>query len=820
MELVGGPTLSERLRQGPFSLDEALPIAKQIAEGLEYAHERGVVHRDLKPANIKLTSDGAVKILDFGLAKAMQGDAASPDLSESPTISRMATQAGILLGTVAYMSPEQSKGKPIDRRTDIWAFGCVVFEMLSGRPAFTGDSVTDILASVVRSDPDWTQLPANTPSRIRELLYRCFQKETKKRLQAIGEARITLEDPLANPDGQPGSSDSQVTTNQVRHALRWKRRAGLFAALAVAAVFSAMLLAFFYVQRAPKSQQTVRTLVAPPANTTFKLISLISDTAGFALSPDGRRLVFSASSRDGRDMLYVRSLDSLEAQPLVGTSDGGLPFWSPDGRFIGFFADGKMKRIGSGGGPATTICDSPSGRGGAWNRDGVIIYSAAFNGPLRRISADGGESSPVTTLDASQNEISHRWPAFLPDGRHFLYLAGNPFAPNDNPTNAIKMGSLDSKEVKTLVKTRANAIYASGHILYLRQNELMAQPFDLKSLEVTGDAFPLGDEVYEDKRSVRAAFTMSENGMLAYAPISSGDSGPSFVLVDRIGKRGVEVACGGDCRRPSISQDGNSIAYDLDTPAYEIWTYDRGRDIKTRVTLSSAPTHSNTTAVWSPDGRWLAYSCFLNGKYGVCRKHSDGSGEEEVLFPYDTEQTAAPSDWSRDGKVIAFHRFSEGISSVWLVTLERDREARQFLHSQFSQLQGRFSPDGRWMAYCSNESGEYKVYVVPYPGPGGKWLISHGPGCGPRWQRDGKEIYYISSDKRLMAVQVKASGKGFEVGATNSLFDTVAYTAEENYFGNFDVTPDGAHFVLITNDVQIGGALTLVQNWNAGLKKK
>jgi Tol biopolymer transport system component len=818
MELVSGPTLAQRLHQGVAPLEDSLAAARQIAEGLEYAHECGIIHRDLKPANIKLASSGAVKILDFGLAKAIEGDGAPGDLSSSPTISRLATQAGIIVGTAAYMSPEQAKGKPVDRRTDVWAFGCVLFEMLSGNAAFSGESVTDILAAVVRGEPDWAKLPTSTPVRVRELLQRCLQKDPKKRLQAIGEARIALENFLVNP-GELIEGDSVEAAAANREAVRWRRYAGAFAAIAAVGLIAAVLLAFLWRHRVPEEHQTIRTLVTPGATLTFKLISTIGESAGFALSPDGRRLVYAVSSKDGKDLLWMRTLDSPEPQPIVGTAGGGFPFWSPDGRFIGFFADGKLKKIEAGGGPATTICDAPTARGGAWGRDGVIVFSFAFNEGLQQVNANGGKPVPLTSLDTSQNEATHRWPVFLPDGRHFLFLAGDPYTSRDNPTNTIKVGSLDSKEVKSLVRTRSSAVYASGHILYLRQNELMAQPFDLKRLEVTGDAFSLGDEVAEDRRSVRALISASENGMLVYAPISGAGQGANISFVNRSGKKVSEVTCGGDCRRPAVSPDGNSVAYDLDTPAYEVWRYDRRRDLKTRVTLSSATIHSNSSPVWSPDGRWLAYTCFLGGKYGVCRRHSDGSGEEEVLLRQ-VDDVLAPTDWSHDSKFLAVQRVTHGTSSVWSLPLEAGREPTPFLQSQFSQLQARFSPDGKWMAYCSNESGEYKVYVVPYPGPGGKWQISPGSGCAPRWRHDGKEIYYVSADKTMMAVQIKASGSGLDVGTANPLFETRLYNAYGNYFGNYDVTPDGEQFVLVTTGEQGNGILMLLQNWYVEPRQK
>jgi Tol biopolymer transport system component len=801
MELVEGPTLAERIAQRPMPLEEALSIAKQIAEALEYAHDKGIIHRDLKPANIKLTPDGQVKVLDFGLAKALEGDFMETDISRSPTLSAAATRAGVLLGTAAYMSPEQAKGKPVDRRADIWAFGCVLYEMLAGKPAFDGETITDTLAAVVRAEPEWSQLPEKIPGRIRELLHRCLLKDQKQRLQAIGEARIVLEKYLADP-----SAESAAVEERGKNRERL-----LLAALAVTAMVAAVLLGVLYFQRAPAEARAIRAYIKPMANSSFVFTGTAS---GFALSPDGRRLAYVATAADGKSLIWVRPVDSLQAQPLAGTEGAGFPFWSPDSRFIGFFAGGKLKKIEASGGPPLTLSDAPTGRGGAWNREGVILFSPTANAPVHRVSASGGEATPLTTLNSSKNETTHRWPYFLPDGRHFLYLAGTPFTPRENPANAILVGSLDSKETKLLFHTHANAIYAAGHILFLRQNTLMAQPFDAKRLELTGDAFPIGDPVLEATGIVRGVFSASENGSLAYVE-GSIDAARQLIWVDRSGKQIGAVPGADTYSSPSISPDGKRVAYTLESSGYDdVWSYDIARGVKTRLTFGSASSQTNFSEVWSPDGRWIAYTCQRNAKVGLCRKPSDGSGSEEVLLE-GTDQIKFLTAWSADGKFLTYREPGQGVWAVWMLPLSGERKPYPFLQSQFTQIIASFSPDGRWVAYCSNESGEFKVYVVPFPGPGGKWQVSAGSGCTPRWRRDGKELFYLSLDNKLMAAEARASGSSFEVGALHTLFETRPSTG----FGGYDVTADGQRFVINYSGGQPTAAITLVVNWPAEVKK-
>jgi len=802
MELVEGHTLEERITHGPIPLEEALPVAKQIAEALEYAHEKGVIHRDLKPANIKLTPDGQVKVLDFGLAKALEGDAGEVNVSTSPTISAAATRAGVLLGTAAYMSPEQAKGKAVDRRADIWAFGCVLFEMLTGKPAFGGETITDTLAAVVRAEPEWTQLPGKIPGGIRRLLQRCLLKDPKRRLQAIGEARIALENYLASP----GAEEKIVKESSGKL---------VFAAFGfgAAGIMSAILFGVLYWSRAPEKPHIVRSYIKAMPNSSFVVTA---QQGGFAISPDGVRLAYVAQNAEGRALLWVRPLDSLEAQALAGTEEASFPFWSPDGRYIGFFASGKLKKIEASGGPPLTLCDAPNPRGGAWNQEGVILFAPNLNVPLHRVSASGGTPIPVTSLDHPERGVTtHRWPQFLPDGRHFIYVAGTPLTPRENPVNAIMVGSLDSKESKLLLHSHASAQYVSGQILFLRQSTLMAQPFDAKRQELTGDAFPIADPVLESELTLYSMFSAAENGLLAYMEGTSSAS-RELLWLDRTGKKVGEVPGSDTYMSPRISPDGKKILYTVVGPWYEVWSYDMSLGVKTRLTFGTGSGRAHLSAVWSPDGQRIAYMSIRAGKWGLYEKAADGSGNEEVLME-ETQYIKYMNDWSPDGKYLSFQQTLQGVNEIWLLPLTGERKPIPFLQSQFAANLSSFSPNGKWLAYCSTESGEQKVYVVPFPGPGGKWQVSPGGGCYARWRRDGKELFYLSPDNKIMSAEVKTDGSSFAIGAAKPLFETRVYRST---FGGYDVTADGQGFIICYEPGQPNVAITLVENWDADLKKK
>ena len=807
MELVGGETLAERIAKGPIALEEAVVLGKQIAEGLEYAHDRGIIHRDLKPANVKVTPEGQVKILDFGLGKALQGHDSGADISTSPTISVMATNAGVLLGTAGYMSPEQAKGKSVDRRADIWAFGCVFYEMLTGKAAFDGETITDRLAAVVRAEPQWTELPESVPGSLRELLHRCLVKDPKQRLQAIGEARIALEKWLAHQGEEEGQLEVGATKPDGRNKWEW-----ILAAFGAAGILASIVFAVLQWSPSAEKPLVVRAYLKPMPGTS---IIIASQQSGFALSPDGTRMAYVAlNTADGKVAIWVRPIDSLNAQILPGTEGASYPFWSPDSRSLGFFVDGKLKKIGASGGPPITICEAPIPRGGTWNQQDVILMAATTNGPIVRVSAAGGTPTPVTSLDSSKGETTHRWPEFLPDGRHFLYVAGTPFGIKEETKNSIVVGSLDSKESKVLMHTHSGAQYASGHLLFLRESTLMVQAFDVKRLELKGDAFPVADPVQEDESTIRSLISASQNGVLTYIE-GSGNTSRELLSVDRSGKSlrgmpGPDAYLG-----PRYSPDGKKVLFTLRAAGYDLWSYDIVRQVKTRLTFAPDSSQANIRAIWSPDGKRIAYASIRRGKYGLYEKAIDGSGKEEALGE-PTELAVYPTDWSPDGKFLVYQRSGLGITDIGIVPLSGERKPYLFAKAPYTMAAAAFSPDGKWLAYASLESGEQKIYVVPFPGPGGKWQVSPGGGTSPRWRRDGKEIFYLSSDNKIMAASVKADGTNFEIGAVTPLFET----RPNRMYGGYDVSPDGQRFVIAYETGQPDTAITLVVNWDAEVKKK
>jgi eukaryotic-like serine/threonine-protein kinase len=804
MELVEGPTLADRIAAGPIPLQETLPIAKQVAEAVEYAHDHGVIHRDLKPANIKVTADGTAKVLDFGLAKALTDEPTETDLRNSPTLSAVATMQGVILGTAAYMSPEQAKGKPVDRRADIWAFGVVLVEMLTGKPLYTGETPAETLASVMMKDPSLGALPANTPPAMRNLIQRCLNKDPRQRLRDIGEARIILADALSGA----APAEPVPAQSKSRERLAWS-----VAAVLLVGVLA--LGAFAYFRRAVENTRTTRFFVSPPESWSLALASELGGaaTGSLAVSPDGQRVAFVAKSADGRSLLWVRPLDTLTAQALAGTDAAApSPFWSPDSRFLGFFAGGKLKKIEVSGGPPITLCDAPNNFGGAWSRDGLILFSTG-NAALQKVSAAGGVPTAATVL--GQGEFWHGRPSFLPDSRHFLYRAG--IGGGGRPIYA---ASLDSAERKLLFNAdSANVIYSQGHLLFLRETTLMAQPFDARRLELAGDPFPIAEQILTQiPVAPYGVFSASDNGVLAY---QTGTSmfGSHLVWLDRAGK---QIGVLGDSAAYSdleLSPDGKRVAVSIQVQAgkgRDIWLYDVARGLRTRFTFGPA---AAVTSTWSPDGSRIVFTANPKGHLDLYQKSASGAGTEEVLLSDGLEKYAY--SWSPDGRFILYNSGAgtpRTAGDIWVLPLSGDRKPFPFLQTQFNEVEGRFSPDNRWVAYFSNESGgKSEVYVAPFPGPGGKWQISTAGGNSPRWRRDGAEIFYLDPDNKLMAAAVNGKGASFVVGAVKPLFQT---RPAPGLRYQYDVSADGQRFLINTAPEQSASTpITVVVNWAAGLKK-
>ena len=818
MEYLEGESLAKRLEKGPLATPELLRIAIEIADALEKAHRHGVVHRDLKPGNIMLTKTGA-KLLDFGLAKAAVSSSAL-DPSSSPTVSQKIGEAprtpltsrGTIVGTFQYMAPEQIEGKEADARSDIFSFGATLYEMATGKRAFEGKSQASLIAAILKENPrPISELQPMSPPALERVVKTCLAKEPEERFQSAHDLRLQLEW-IRDAGSQAGVAAPIVA--------RRKHRELILSGVALIAAFAAILFAVLYFSRAPAAPHAIRAYVKPAPNSS--LTGYNGGSAGFAVSPDGLRIAYVALTPEGRSVLWVRSLDSLQAQALDGTEGAILPFWSPDSSFIGFFADGKLKKIEASGGPPLTLADAPGGRGGTWGRDGTIVFSPFFSTPLYRVSAAGGAATAVTSLDQSKNESTHRWPQFLPDGRHFLFLAGNPLTPVGNPTNSVMIGSLDSKETKFLFHSHSNAIFASGHILFLRQNTLMAQPFDPNRLEFTGDPVPLAEQVADVVQRVEGEFSVSGNGVLAY--LEMGNSGRQLIWFDRSGKEIGAVPGTDTYSDPHISPDGKLVAFSLDAPGSDIWLYDVARAVKTRFTFGSGSYNGNMSPTWSPDSRHIAYTSIRNGGFGIYQKAADGSGQEESLVKPGPDQLY-PVDWSPDGKFVAYLDWQLDHTVLWMLPVQGDRKPYRFdvlnqSPAQFLSFQtiARFSPDGKWLAYSSAESGKWQVYVSPFPGPGGKWQVSGDGGWFPQWRRDSKELFYVSPDNKIMSAMVSTNGSSFIVGTVKTLFQT------RPYFGLFtanlfDVTADGQRFIVPYEQGQTDRALTLIANWPAALKK-
>ncbi len=834
MELVEGETLAERIgtakaapstRSGSvgaiheLSLQETLQIARQVAEALEYAHDRGVVHRDLKPANIKITPEGTVKVLDFGLAKAMGPEDISRDTSNSPTLSLAMTQAGFIVGTAAYMSPEQAKAKPIERRADIWAFGVVLFEMLSGKKLFEGETVSDILAAVIRAEPDWNMLPEETPPAIRRLVRRCLEKDPRQRLQAIGEARITIEESLA---GGAKPIETQATASGVaplppqpaeaipprRSRMPWIATA---ASLMVAAVFA---VAYFI--KSPPPAGAIRSLIAVPDKVNF---AFDGTEGGPVLSPDGTRLVFPGIDSSGKEALWLRPLDSLDAQRLQGTEGATFPFWSPGSRYLGFFQDGKLKKIDVTGGPPVLICDAADARGGAWSMNGTIVFAPAIlAGGLESVPAAGGTPSRVAAPKGTGAAFSNRWPEFLPDGKHFIYLSGDLSAAGTQKLG-IRIGEVGTNEEKFLIQADSEAIYtAPGYLLFLRGDTLMAQRFDAGSRKLEGEVFPVAEHIASPQLFRLGYFSVSQTGLLIYSAAGASTSGGQLVWVDGNGKEIGKIGPAGTLG-PVLSPDGKQVAYNLlspGAPGPDLWLIDIKRGVQTRFTFGPS---DNVTPVWSPDGSRIAYSSLRQSQYNIYVKDASGAGSATPLLESDPEKF--PTDWSHDGRYIAFERMDpKGKTKfdIWILPTSGDHKPFAYLQTPFNEGGAMFSPDGHWMAYESDQSGSFEIYLSPFPAGGSKWQVSQGGGVQALWSRDGNKLYYIAPGGKLMEAAIKENGSAVQIGTPQELFQE-QFQDSTSSGQSYAVAPDGKRFLV---DKALQGAsppLTLVANWTAGIQK-
>jgi Tol biopolymer transport system component len=788
LELVEGETLAERIQRCPIPVEEALEITKHICEALEAAHEKGIVHRDVKPANIKVTPDGNVKVLDFGLAKAYEREEADAALSNSPTLSMAATNAGVILGTAAYMSPEQARGRAADKRTDIWALGCVLYEMLAGKVAFGGDDITDIIASVVKSDPDWGALPLRTPAPILRLLHRCLEKDRKKRLFDIGDARLDIDEALV------GSPPADVTP------IASLRRERILWVSAVVILVLGSAAAMLWTKRPAPPAPEMRVEITTPST---------SDPLSVAISPDGQKIVFLATS-EGRSRLWLRWLDSGSVRLLEKTEGASFPFWSPDNRSIGFFANGSLKRLDIDSGLVQELAKAPAGRGGTWNSAGAILFAPNVNGPIFRVSSAGGDAVPVTRIDVATSAVGHRSPQFLPDGRHYLY-----FVIGGSQYGSVQVGQLDSTETKQLLTNAdAGAIYAAGHLFYLRQQTLFAHPFDPVRLEVTGSPVPIAQQIAMGPSI--AALSVSAAGTVAYRN-GAATGRRQLAWFDRTGKQIERVGESSFFRDPALSSDGSYVALSRQIDGNPgIWLVDAKRGVLREFTSGGAfvfPT-------WSPDGSRIVFSSTQQQRnvLDLFVKPVTGAGREELLL--ETPQMKAPQDWSPDGRFIVFRSVDPKTGNDLLAISLDDRKPFSIAQTSFDEREGQFSPDGKWVAFVSNESGRYEIYVQAFPVPGHKISISSTGGVQPRWRRDGKELFYLALDGQLMAVSIQITANGELVGrAPMPLFATnIGGSVQTNNRQQYDVSADGQRFLMNTILEEAAAPITLVLNWHAPAK--
>jgi serine/threonine protein kinase len=810
MELVEGETLAERIAQGPIPLDDALPIAKQIADALECAHEKGIIHRDLKPANVKINPDGVVKVLDFGLAKALDGQGSSSDLAKSPTISIAATQAGIILGTAAYMSPEQAKGKGADRRADIWAFGVVLFEMLTGKQAFIGETVSDTLAGVLRAEPEWNLLPSDVPPGIVGLLHRCFTKDPKHRLQSIGDARIEIEEYFANPSAKAASPNIVAVAAPSSAWMKW-------ASIAIAA---ALLISVAFLWRATRPAEKVvsRYSITLPEKLSLNLIT----HSVLTISPDGSKIVLSLVSQSANH-LYLRKRSDFQLTELPGTENAQDPSFSPDGESVAFFANGKLLKVAMSGGPPVVVAEftanrvANDGRGITWPSSESIVYTPNATDGLYQVSSSGGTPKQISTPDANKGERTHRWPEALPGGKVVLFTVGTIASPDNYDAAEIDAVVLNTGERRMLFKNASMAKYvSSGHLVFARGGNLYAVGFDPDTLKVSGSPVPVLQGVSGDTTTGAAHFAIAADGTLVCVP---GDEQGLYKLM-RVNRKGetepLDVPVG-NYWDPKLSPDGKRLATIQGNGTgtdSDIWIYDMVRKSFGRFTFGGG----HSTPLWSPDGCTIYYSSRQGAHWGVWRKPSDGSREAELLAEMAGDYRILLDSISSDGKSLyAAVTTAQNGSDIARLAIAKDAKLEPIVTSAFDDFGSEPSPNGDFLAYESLETGSPEIYVKGIAASGGKWQISTAGGEEPRWSHDGRELYFRNNNQ-MMVVPVEFHPT-FQAGTPRVLFDNV-FNLRTDSGVSYSVAPEG-DFVMVRHAVQQNSShdLHLVLNFTEELRR-
>ncbi len=798
-ELLEGETLRQRMGGAALPQRKAVDYGLQVAHGLAAAHEKGIVHRDLKPENLFITKDGRMKILDFGLAKLAQTEI-NQIQTDVPT-RRVDTDPGTVIGTVGYMSPEQVRGQGVDHRSDIFAFGAILYEMLSGKRAFHGDSAVETMSAILREDPpELSATNQNVAPALERVVHHCLEKSPEERFQSARDLAFDLQ-ALSGTSGQTLASSLPVTTFRSR---RWERPAWLtLTAILLLAAF-ALAVPYFRSSSPPVEAHAIRFLVFPPEQ---------SNIAGIPqISPDGRRLVARTADSTGKIALWIRPLDSLVWQMLPGTDGATFSFWSADSRSIGFFSGGKLKRIEATGGATQTICEAAEGRGGTWNREGTILFSPGGFGGLFKVSAAGGVPTVATKLDESRQETSHRTPYFLPDGKHFIFLAMTA----SREGTGIYLGGLDSTERKRLLTSTQNVVYAPpGYLLFMRDTTLMAQQFDPATLQLSGEPLPVVEQVNVNPLGI-GFYSVSDNGVLVYGGGGIGKANLSWF--DRTGKLLNSTGEPTEYSNLSLSPDEKRVAVsvrDSQIGLRDIWIVDPVRTTSMRFTFNPA---DDFLPIWSPDGSNIVFVSDQNGLGNLYEKPTSGAASEELILK--TDERKWPSDWSRDGQYIAFTSANLKTKlDLWVLPVVGERKPIPFLQTPFNEDVPKFSPDGRFIAYNSDESGQYEIFVQPFPASGAKWQVSTGGGIQPHWRRDGKELFYLAPNKKLMVVDVNRGNGTFEAGVPKVLFQTriIGYPGPRN---SYDCSADGQRFLINSLPSEATSIpVTVVLNWAADLKR-